>query len=170
MRKWKPIQETNGLYSISNDGMVINTKTGRIMKSHDNGKGYEIIGLVGNKGRIYRSIHRLVAEAFIPNPDNLPQINHKDENKKNNNADNLEWCDQKYNNNYGARTEKQTASCGTSKEVSQFDKNMNLINTFKSQKDAGRKLGIDWRHIQRGCKGKAKTVKGYIFQYSVLDK
>lgn len=109
---WKDIIGYEGLYQVSSLGRVRSLDRydsnnhflkGRILKLSANGKGYLKVALNSNgKAKTY-SVHRLVLQSFIPNPDNLPQVNHKDENKTNNNVDNLEWCDNSYNLNYGTR-------------------------------------------------------------------
>lgn len=117
---WKPVVGWEGLYEVSNLGNVkvldrfVNSgiknnssvkRRGQILKQYDK-RGYMQVTLTLNGKRKYCNVHRLVAEAFIPNPDDLPQINHKDENKLNNNVNNLEWCTAKYNCNYGNRNSK----------------------------------------------------------------
>ena len=92
-------------YQVSDTGIVINKKTGRVLKQREK-KGYMEVYIFNKGKRKMMLVHRLVAQAFIPNPNNYPQINHKDENSKNNNVDNLEWCTQKYNNNYGTYRER----------------------------------------------------------------
>lgn len=99
----------NGLYQVSTKGQIksLNIRKGRILKQHTQ-CGYLYVGLSKQcKAKLYL-VHRLVAEAFIPNPDNLPEVNHKDENKLNNRVDNLEWCDAKYNSNYGTRNKRKS--------------------------------------------------------------
>lgn len=91
---WRRFRDSN--YSASNTGKIRNDKTGKILKPRVNSRGYCYANINGKEYRI----HRVVAECFIPNPDNLPQVNHKDENKLNNSVDNLEWCDNRYNNTY----------------------------------------------------------------------
>ena len=101
MEEWRAVPGYEGLYMVSNIGNVKSLIKNKIIKYFINKKGYRLVSLSKN-GIIKKfSVHRLVAQAFIPNPDNLPQVNHKDEDKTNNNVDNLEWCDAKYNNNYG---------------------------------------------------------------------
>lgn len=111
---WKDIKEYEGLYQISNLGNVkslpkmvgFRKRKEKILKTYYDKNGYvKVILCKENKTR-FLSVHRLMAEAFIPNPNNFPQINHKDENKQNNNLENLEWCTCKYNINYGTRTER----------------------------------------------------------------
>ena len=101
MEEWKEIPGYEGLYEVSNTGNVKSLIKNNIIKGFINKKGYIQVSLSKN-GIIKKfSVHRLVAQAFLQNPYNLPQVNHRDEDKINNNVDNLEWCDAKYNNNYG---------------------------------------------------------------------
>ena len=91
-------------YLIDTDGNIYNKRTNKKLKISDNGRGYKKISLYTEEGKtVNKYIHRLVAETFIDNPNNLPEVNHIDENKANNSVDNLEWCDRKYNNNYGSK-------------------------------------------------------------------
>lgn len=105
MEEWKNVIGYEGLYEVSNKGNVRNVRRNTLLKLSKNRYGYIQVYLYKNGIRKGFRVHRLVAEAFLSNPDNLPQVNHKDEDKTNNNVDNLEWCDQKYNVNYGHRTE-----------------------------------------------------------------
>lgn len=104
--EWRPIVGFEGLYEVSNTGLVRNCIKGKLLKIYDNSLGYKFVSLVMDKHPSPMYVHRLVAQAFIPNPQGLPQVNHKDEDKSNNNVDNLEWCTAKYNMNYGSRMEK----------------------------------------------------------------
>ena len=92
-------------YSVNHLGEVFNNKTGRKLKQTVK-KGYCLVYLYNEKGRKSFLVHRLVANIFIPNPNNLPEVNHKDENPLNNSVENLEWCSPKYNCNYGAHGDK----------------------------------------------------------------
>ena len=98
MELWNDIKGFEGLYQISNYGRIKNKRTNLLLKTSHNHKGYQQICLTNN-GKHMAKIHRLVAETFIPNPDNLPQVNHIDKNKDNNHYSNLEWCDCHYNIN-----------------------------------------------------------------------
>lgn len=94
MELWKDVEGYEGKYQVSNWGRVRNAKRNIIIKPYLNHKGYEKVSLSrGTKGNTNKHrVHRLVAQAFIPNPNNLPQVNHKDGNKRNNSVSNLEWC------------------------------------------------------------------------------
>lgn len=103
---FKDVKGYEGLYEVSNYGNVRSLYTNKILKPATKKRGYQYVNLYKNKkGKMYQ-VHRLVAESFIPNTNNLPIINHKDENSQNNNVDNLEWCTYKYNSNYGSSREK----------------------------------------------------------------
>lgn len=119
MEEWRPVVGYEGLYEVSSTGLVRSVDRclvnslgkvvhlkGKILKGGDNGKGYRYVFLQKDGTSKNISVHRLVAEAFIPRPEGLYEVNHKDEDKSNNSVDNLEWCDHKYNMNYGSRMEK----------------------------------------------------------------
>ena len=155
IEEMKDIKDYKGEYAITRDGKVWSYKRKKFLKPRLVG-GYHQVVLCkdGKKKDLY--IHRLVAEAYIPNPDNLPQVNHKDEDKSNNCVENLEWCDAKYNINYGTRTKK------ISKPVYCEE----LDRTFKSQVEAARELGLKQCNIVSCCKGRYKTTGGYHWRYA----
>ena len=101
MEEWKEIPGYEGLYEVSNMGNVRNIRRNTLLRLSKDCYGYTQVSLYKNSIRTGLRVHRLVAQAFLSNPDNLPQVNHKDEDKSNNRVDNLEWCDSKYNLNYG---------------------------------------------------------------------
>ena len=110
-------------------------------------------------------VHRLVAEAFIPNLNELPCINHKDENRKNNHFKNLEWCTYSYNNTYGNRLEKFKNT--KNKEIYQYELDGSLIKVWESIKQAAEHLNISNSGIVTCAKGKFKQFKGYIWRYNL---
>ena len=106
----KPIIGYENLYKINNYGEVLSLRSNKILKPNNNGIGYFIIQLCKNGKRKNYLIHRLVAEHFLDNPNNLPEVNHKDEDKSNNFVNNLEWCKHKYNMNYKQLQKRQQIS------------------------------------------------------------
>ena len=107
---WKPIIGYENLYKINNYGEVLSLRSNKILKPNNNGIGYFIIQLCKNGKRKNYLIHRLVAEHFLDNPNNLAEVNHKDEDKSNNFVNNLEWCKHKYNMNYKQLQKRQQIS------------------------------------------------------------
>ena len=162
---WKDIAGYEGLYKVSNLGRVKSFKQGkeRIMKPVYDTCGYLRVGLSKNGKQKFCSIHRLVAQAFIPNPDKLTQINHKDENPSNNNVTNLEWCDSKYNNNYGTRNQRVAEKL--SKPVLQYTKDEKFVREWKSTKDVQRNLGYYHSLISECCNVKRKSAYGFLWKY-----
>lgn len=154
---WKQYKDTN--YEVSNLGNVRRIGAKKNRKIQDNGIGYCKVSLSKEGKKKFYLIHRLVAETFIPNPDNLPCVNHKDEDKSNNCVDNLEWCSIEYNNAYGTRTEK------TYKPVYCVE----LDRTFKSLTEAAKELGLSKGNITNCCKGRYKTTGGYHFRYKEVE-
>lgn len=104
---WKDIPGYEGIYIVSSFGRIRNLVSGKFIKPSQKNDGYCRVCLSKNGCGKCINIHRLVAQVFIPNPDNLPQVNHRDEDKTNNVADNLEWCDAKYNINYGTSQQRR---------------------------------------------------------------
>ena len=106
MEEWRAVPGYEGLYEVSNIGNVRNVRRNTLLRLQKTKYGYIQVWLYKNGISTGLKVHRLVAQAFLPNPDNLPMINHKDEDKTNNRVENLEWCDAKYNNTYGTRQDK----------------------------------------------------------------
>lgn len=132
---------------------------GKLLTPYRDQKGYYSVRLYRNDKTHDMKVHRIVALAFLPNPDNLPQINHRDENKANNRVWNLEWCDGKYNRNYGS------SAARFKKPVAQYDKEGNFIARFPSSTDAGRATKIAQSLISAAALGKIKTAGGFIWRY-----
>ena len=160
---WKDIEGYEGYYQVSNLGRVKGLKFKRMLKLCCDNYGYPIVVL--SKGGIHRTrtVHRLVAESFIPNINKLPSINHKDENKLNNSVDNLEWCDTKYNCNYGTRNKK--ISKRVSKKIMQLSTDGKKIKKWNSMTEAGNSLGCNISQISLCCHGKLKTAYGYRWEF-----
>ena len=119
---------------------------------------------LSKKGKTLKKyVHRLIAEAFIPNPNNYPYINHKNENKLDNRIENLEWCTPQYNINYGTRNERAKKSLY--KSVIQIDKNNKIIKKWDSINEAQKEFKI--KNISTCCKGKRKTAGGFIWKYEM---
>ena len=180
--EWRKIiidnKETND--SVDSIGTVRNDTTGYILK-HQIHSEYHKVGLAINGKTKLCSVHRLVAAAFIPNPDNLPEVNHKDECKTNNTVENLEWCTNYYNQNYGSHQ----ANCAKahlnhpsySKAVDVYDLNMNFIETLPSSRECERKYNVKSSNVRECCHGgkwsdkthtvwwERKRVGNYIFRY-----
>lgn len=156
-----PIAEYPNYY-ISKSGKVLSIKgRPKLLKPSKNDKGYLQIQLFKNGKRKIMYIHRIVAITFIPNPNNYPIINHKDENPLNNNLNNLEWCTQSYNVSYGNSRKSMSVKVNAYKYPA-----MEFVGTFKSISEAGRKLNIHHCSICNILKGKQISTKGYFFEYA----
>lgn len=141
MEIWKEIPGSGGKYQISNYGNVYSLINNVQLKGVNNGNGYLRVKL--NERLFY--IHRLVAMAFIPNPKCYKEINHKDENKLNNNADNLEWCSHKYNMKFGTRN--KMAIDNTKKSVIQYTMSGKYVCSYNSIVEAAGKMSISKGNI-----------------------
>lgn len=160
---WKDIEGYEGLYQVSNMGRVRSLRRNIILKSKRETNEYERVVLSTNNIPKLYSIHRLVAMAFIPNPNNYPIVNHKDEDRTNNRVDNLEWCTQKYNVNYGTGIAKRARS--QSKKVLQFKPDGTFVKEWESTMEIGRAMNKSQAHIVDVCNGKRRIAYGYIWKY-----
>lgn len=162
---------------VYKDGRVFNYPEKEVKYYKDHG-GYMVTCIQrtfnGRQVKINIKQHRLIAQAFLPNPNNYPQVNHKDENKTNNAVSNLEWCDGKYNTNYGTgieRANKKKFNKGSKlmpeRPVVQLDKDGNEVRRFLSVREATRETGIEHSCICRCCTGSrnAKTAGGFKWAY-----
>ena len=190
MEVWKSIRGYENLYEVSSYGRVRSLRhlvkqsgnNGTTFSRYYNGKvitqregigGYIFVCLSNGASKKTMRVHKLVAEAFIPNPNNYPQINHKDENKSNNRVDNLEWCSPSYNCNYGTRIDRIIAKTG--KPVGQYDINGEFIQEFPSVSEASRTLGISFssiasmangrKRLKNGKEYERKSVGGFIWRW-----
>lgn len=173
---WKDIKGYEGLYQVSDRGRIKSlnynhTGKEKLLKPKTNRKkGYLNIALYKYGKTEYPSVHRLVAEAFIPNPDNLPQVNHKDENPTNNNVDNLEWCTAKYNLEYNNGQKRRACSRTNgklSKPIAQytFEQPCELIKVWPSMSEIERQNGYSKSNILKCCQGKYIQAYGFIWKY-----
>lgn len=173
---WRDIAGYEGLYQVSNLGQVM--MLGREKRlwhgsiTHVASKvisqfvicGYKKVKLRAKDGTTKMvSIHRLVANAFIPNPDNLPQVNHKDENKTNNTVSNLEWCTAKYNSNYGTGIKR--CSEAKYKRIAQISLDGSFVKEWNSMKEIVQTLGLSYSRISQACNGITKVSNGYIWKF-----
>ena len=162
---WKDVSGYEGMYEVSNLGRVKSLKQGkeRILKPKTEKCGHLHVGLYKNGEQKKYYVHRLVAQVFLSNPQNLPMINHKDDNPSNNQVENLEFCTAKYNSNYGTRTQRQAEKL--SKPVIQFTKDGEFVREWKSATDVQRNLGYNNGHISECCNRKRKSAYSFIWKY-----
>ena len=174
---WKDIKGFENKYQISNLGNLRNSNTNNTLKFRKSSRGYLTI-TIRKKSKVYcYLVHRLVAETFLPNPNNYPQVNHIDGNKSNNIVDNLEWCTASNNQKHAYRiglhvndTQKmkrmnEKSKLKIKKKVIQYDLNGNIINEFESLKDAEFQTKIKYQYISNCCRGKTKTAGKFIWKY-----
>ena len=155
----KDVVGYEGLYQVTSCGKVWSYKNERFLKPWKRKDGYLQVGLHKDGEKKIYLVHRLVQEAYIPNPKELPCVNHKDENKENNALPNLEWCDITYNNNYGSRNEKAGKALG--KPVYCIE----LSRVFESASVAARELSLNQSSISQCCTGKRKTCGNYHWRF-----
>ena len=172
---WKDIKGYDGLYQVSNLGNVRSVdrivlrngiqvpRKGKILNQIKFGD-YLTVHLSKNGIKKHHRIHRLVADAFLPNPDNLTQVNHKDEDKTNNRASNLEWCTAEYNVNYGTGIERRVAirrNNKLSRKVYQYTLDGEFIREWPSIKEISRTTGYSYGYLIQVLSGKYKSAYGY---------
>lgn len=176
---WEPVRDYEGLYEVSNLGRVKSLSKfhctsknhsslgywskEKILKSIVGVQDYLYVNLYKNKKNNFKRIHILVAQAFIKNPNKFPMVNHKDENVMNNVVSNLEWCDNKYNLNYGTAQERKAQK--HNKPILQFDLNGNFIKEYESITQASKELNIKLDYISACCLGRRRKTKGYVFKF-----
>lgn len=176
----KPVPGYEDRYYLDPESMcVVNKKTGRSLKPRADGAGYAEVQLWKNNKGTHKTLHRLFAEAYIPNPEGLPDVNHKDENPMNWDLDNLEWCTQSYNQRYGTANDRRgpkisAALRGRPKPWVTKQKSIPVVAVdpsgretwYPSAREAGRQLDIDQSHITAVLRGRYSTSGGYRFHYA----
>ena len=168
---WKDIKGFEGKYQVSNLGRVrgfVRVK-GKILSYHPSSDGYLRAELRKDGKKIRFYVHRLVAQAFISNPDNLPEVNHKDEDKTNNKVDNLEWCTHEYNANYGTAIKRMSIKMingKNSKTVYQYTVDGQFIKEWPSTIEIKRRLGYNQGNIAACCRGERHSAYGFKWSYA----
>jgi len=170
---WKPAYNSKKWF-VSNLGRIKNTNwknTGktRLVKQGTNLKGYKTVNINENGKQFPEMVHKIVAEAFIDNPDNKPQVNHINGIKTDNRVDNLEWVtnseNQKHAYKNGLQKRYKSNNNGKPKKVDQYDLNGFYISTYNSMSEANKITGVDFRMISDCCRNIQKTAGNYIWKY-----
>lgn len=181
---WKDIKGYEGKYMVSSLGNVktlrreyisglglVKYTEERLLTQHQSYNGYMRVSLCSDGKVINKLVHRLVAEAFNPNPYGLPQVNHKDEDKTNNIYTNLEWCSQEYNNEYGTRNERSAINNRNNpkqncRQINRYTLDGKYIDTWPSSKEIERSLGFNFANILLSCKKKRGMRYGFQWRYT----
>ena len=158
---------------------VVNKKTDKALKPQNNRTGYPEVQLWKNNRGTHKPLHRLFAEAYVPNPDNLPCVNHKDEDITNYNPDNLEWCTRSYNQNYGTANDRRGPKISEALKGRERPRNSGRPSKpviaidgwgnetlYPSGREAARQLGIRQSGVTYVLSGERKTAGGYRFRYA----
>lgn len=170
MEVWKDVKGYEGLYQVSSHGRlkrVFRNKKEHFLTGKRDKDGYTQVILSRNQKKKHFRLHRLVAEAFKPNPDSKPEVNHKDRNKQNNNASNLEWVTGSENVQHSFQTGRNVRK----KPILQLTKNMELVASWDSIADASRETGIKHSNISACCNKRKwyNTAGGYIWRYKEAE-
>lgn len=182
MEVWKDIAGYEGLYQVSNLGRVrsfgryvknrskLVYKPEKLLQPAKDSYGYFVVGLCKNGKAKNFKVHRLVAQTFMHNPENKETVNHINGNKEDNRAENLEFCTNEENLQHafslGLTGGEHFKNNKRSTAVAQYDKNMRLVKTYPSIREAERQTGVHNQSIVKCCKGKVKTAGGYVWKYA----
>lgn len=165
---WRDVQGYEGLYEVSNLGEVRSlpraTTSGKTLTPNNSGKGYLQVALYKNGKSKRLLVHRLVAQAFVPNPLNLSSVNHKDENKKNNRFDNLEWCTPQYNLSYNGLHKRR--GLPRYRAINQYTRCGAFVKRWRGAQDVEDQLGFSHSSIAAVCRGKRTSAYNYIWRYA----
>ena len=169
MEEWKDVIGYEGFYQVSNTGKVKSLIKNRILNERKQDNGYVSVMLYKDRCAKFHSIHRIVAEAFLENKDNKPFVNHKDENKRNNHVENLEWCTRKHNMNCGTinkrLSEKRGHDARRKRKVCQKNMSDNIVACWESIADAARETHTARTSIYQCCRGIHHSANGYKWSY-----
>lgn len=160
---WKDIEGYEGLYQVSNLGRVHSLYRNIILKGFIDQDGYRLVTIYKNNTKSNKTIHRLVAQAFIPNPENKSHVNHIDEDKTNNRVDNLEWMTAKENINHGTHNERVSKTMSI--PIIATNLKTGESQEFYGSCECARQLGLYQQHISAVLNGKQKQIKGFTFKY-----
>lgn len=165
---WRDVVGYEGLYKISNLGNVFSCKTNKLLSIRTRKDGYQDVRLHNNKQNKMHTVHRLVAQAFLDNPNNFPIINHKDENSANNRVDNLEWCTHSYNNTYNDVHIKRAQLLA--KRVYRYNRNGEMFEEYESVRASAEFLNVSSGDICDCCNSNSITYLGSVWSYELLSK
>ncbi|MDD7754502.1 MAG: NUMOD4 domain-containing protein [Clostridiales bacterium] len=160
--EWREVKEYSN-YEVNQLGEIRHKKRQKILKPRDNNGGYQYVNFKINGKNTNFAVHRIVANAFIPNPNGYTEVNHKDYNKKNNCVDNLEWVSSSQNKQHSYLKQENKKSRG--KAVNQYTKGGIFLKTFDSVSDAAKELGCCVAAISNCCLGRTKTSQGFRWSF-----
>ena len=160
--EWREVKEYSN-YEVNQLGEIRHKKRQKILKPRDNNGGYQYVNFKINGKNTNFAVHRIVANAFIPNPNGYTEVNHKDYNKKNNCVDNLEWVSSSQNKQHSYLKQENKKSRG--KAVNQYTKEGIFLKTFDSVSDAAKELGCCVAAISNCCLERTKTSQGFRWSF-----
>ena len=162
--EWREVKEYSN-YEVNQFGEIRHKMRKKVLKPRSNNGGYQYVNFKINGKNINFAVHRIVANAFIPNPNGYTEVNHKDYNKKNNCVDNLEWVSSSQNKQHAYQKKENKKSRG--KQVEQYSKNGEYLKTYDSISEAAKELNCSIAAISNCCLGRTKTSQG--FQWSFVE-